>query len=80
MRSANSPTLVRGKRVATQLGWQRRHQGFLGAMGGLLEPFAGFKLPKSSTHMVQHYALKSHLATMRRINETAARLSRVNGP
>lgn len=78
MKSATSPTLVRGKRIASQLGWQRRHQGLLGATSGLLEPFAGFKLPKSSTYLVQHYALRSHLATVRRVNETAAQLSRVN--
>lgn len=78
MRSTNAPTLIRGKRVATVLGWQRRHQGFLGATSGLLDPFTGFKLPKSSVYLAQQYALRSHLATTRRINESAARLSRIN--
>lgn len=79
MKSATSPTLVRGKRVASYLGWHRSHQGFFGATGGLLDPFAGFKLPKSSMSLTQHYALKSHLATVRRINESAAQCSRING-
>lgn len=78
MKSANAPTLVRGKQVATALGWQRRHQGLLGATSGLLDPFAGFKLSKSSVVLGQHYALRSHLATMRRVNESAARLGRIN--
>ncbi len=78
MKSANVPPLARGKQVATALGWQRRHQGLLGAASGLLDPFAGFKLPKSSVVLAQHYALRSHLATMRRINESAAHLSRSN--
>jgi hypothetical protein len=79
MKPASSPTLLRGRWVASQLGWQRRHQGFLGATSVLLDPFAGFKVPKSSVTLAQHYALKSQIATARRINETAARLSRING-
>lgn len=78
MNSANVPPLVRGKQVATALGWQRRYQGLFGATSGLLDPFAGFKLPKSSVALAQRHALISHLATMRRINESAARLGRSN--
>jgi hypothetical protein len=78
MGSVSSPTLARGQRVASHLGWQRSSQGFLGATSGLFDPFAGFKLPKSSVNLAQHYALRSHLATMRRINESAARLSQIN--
>ena len=79
MKSATSPTLIRGKQVASHLGWQRSHQGLLGATSGLFDPFAGFKLPKSSVRLAQRRAVKSHLATLRRINETAAQFSRING-
>jgi hypothetical protein len=79
MKSAASPTLVRGKQVASHLGWHRSYQGFWGATSGLMDPFAGFKLPKSSVGLAQRHAMKSHIATVRRMNETAARFSRING-
>jgi len=79
MKSVTSPTKVRGRQVASYLGWQRNYQGFWGATSGLLDPFAGFKLPKSSVSLAQRHAMNSHTATVRRINETAARLSRING-
>jgi hypothetical protein len=79
MKSATPPVLRRGKRIARHLGWQSDYQGFLGATSGLFDPFARFKLPKTSVTLARHRAMKGHLATERRVNETVARLSRTNG-
>jgi hypothetical protein len=78
MKTADVQALIRGKRVASQLGWPRQYQGLFGATSGLLEPFASFKMPHSSMSLARRYALASHLATVRKVNESAARLAEVS--
>jgi hypothetical protein len=67
---------VRGIRVAKQLGWPSRSQGFWGATSGLLDPFAPYQRPRSSMILLHQYNRQSQLATMRRMNASARQLSK----
>jgi hypothetical protein len=78
MKTADAQALARGRRVAAQLGWPRHYQGFFGATAGLLDPFAGFKRPNPSINLVQEYALRRQLATVRKMTESAEQISRIS--
>lgn len=57
----------RGAVVAYQLGWPRRDRGFVGAAGGLLDPFSDFRRAQSSIRLVRHYNRQKQLATKQRV-------------
>ena len=57
----------RGKAVAQQIGWPRRHLGWRGAVAGLLDPFASFRKPRSYMGTLRRENLRREQATVERI-------------
>lgn len=68
----------RGRAVARQMGWPRRYMGWRGAIGGLLDPFAPFRTPRSYRTILRRQDSHREQATVECVEASVRRLTESN--
>jgi hypothetical protein len=63
--------IKRGSQVAKALGWPSMEQGFIGALGGLIDPASfEFRKPQSALLLIDRYQLQSEAAVRERVRRS----------
>lgn len=68
IRAVPTTQIRRGGQVAQALGWPSKERGFIGALGGLIDPASfEFRKPQSALLLVHHYQRQSDAAVRERV-------------